>query len=290
MAYYTWRIYQIFSGIYSEKWSMGKAVEGVCRVCGKYGKLTVEHIIPRAAGGGEKTKIYTGDELIKAVSRRKGDEEYEKPYGKIKQNGYAEYTLCKSCNSYAGKHYDKEFSELYNAIGYFVSLQANDKDRPAGQTLDEYLADKGMIVRLTKLKPHNIAKRVLTAFCSVEHEGLTDRNIEIRKAIMDNKYRPDTSNFSIYFTPHIGSNGYFGTLAALSNDGAVHVYAGIEIGPIAFYLASHDAHLKGGPLSRCIDVTNWLTDYEFDEEGGSLEIHANFENSLALNIPAWAFE
>ncbi len=48
--------------------------------------------------------------------------------------------------------------------------------------------------------------------------------------------------------------------------------------------------MKGGPLARCVDITNWLTDYDYDEEAGDLEILANFEKSLALNIPSWAFE
>lgn len=270
---------------------MAKNIIGTCRVCGSHGRLTVEHILPRAAGGGEKTKIFAGDELIKAVSRRQdatGDED-EVPYGVIQQNGFVEHTLCRSCNSYSGKHYDKEFSVLYNAVKYFVSQQVKEQDISTIEELDNFLSDKGMSLKLTRLKPNNIAKRILVAFCSVEHEGLTDRVPEIRKAIMQKGYKPDVSNFSIYFTPHIGSNGYFGTLVAFSGNIA-HSYAGIELGPLAFYLSDHDAHIKGGPLAKCIDITNWLTNYAYDEEADELEILANFEKSLALNIPAWAFE
>ncbi len=272
---------------------MSSGKTGVCRVCGTQDKLTIEHILPRAAGGGKKTKIFTGDEFIKATVRKEeliGTEDDDKPYGLIKQNGFAESTLCRSCNNHSGKHYDEEFAKLYNAMAYFVSLQAKSNDRPPDQSLDDYLAGKGAVIKLAKLKPNNIAKRVLVAFCSIDHPGLTDRNPEIRRAIMDKEYKPDTSGFSIYFTPHIGSSGYFGTLAALGGDGVIHSYAGLEIGPSAFYLAGHDAHLKGGGLARCIDITSWLTDYDFGEEAGELEIHANFEKSLALNVPAWAFE
>ncbi len=270
---------------------MTKDVEVTCRVCGSDGKLTIEHILPRVAGGGEKTKIFTGDEMIKAAVRRQDTpkEEDEKPYGIIQQNGFTKRTLCKSCNSHSGKYYDKDFAALYNAVRYFVYQQTKDRGFTTIEEQDEFLSDKGLSLKLTKLKPHNITKRVLVAFCSVEHPGLTDRNPEIRKAIMQKEYKPDTSKFSIYFTPHIGANGYFGTLAALGG-GVSHAYAGIELGPIAFYLSDHDAHTKGGPLEKCIDITYWLTDYEYDEEAGELEIFANFEKSFALNIPSWAFE
>ena len=267
--------------------------EGRCRICGVNSLLTIEHILPRAAGGGSKTKIYTGEEVIKAVVRKQDniDEDVaEIPYGRIKQNGYAEYTLCKSCNSYAGRHYDKEFSNFYNAVKHFIYSIAKEQSIETAEGLDEYLLDKAMGITLSDVKPQCIAKRVLVAFCSVDHSGLTDRKPEIRKAIMNKDYRPDVGSFSIYFAPHIGSNGYFGTLAALTTDGEVHSYAGIELGPLAFYLSDRDEHLKGGVLSKCINITNWLTDYEFGEEAGRLEIIANFERSFALSIPAWAFE
>lgn len=271
---------------------MAKSVTGICRICGTNSVLTLEHILPRAAGGGERTKIYTGDELIKAATRRNdvADEDDDRPYGIIQQYGFASYTLCQACNNHSGKYYDKDFAQLYNAVKYLIQQRINNQDFTTIEELDAYFADKGMSLKLRRLKPNNIAKRVLVAFCSIDHAGLTDRKPEIRKAIMQKDYKPNTDSFSIYMTPHVGGNGYFGTLASISIDGGVHAYAGLELGPLAFYLAEHNAHLQGGPLARCVDITNWLTDYEYDEEVGELEIHANFEKSFALNIPNWAFE
>lgn len=266
---------------------------GRCRVCGNIGPLTVEHILPRAAGGGDKTKIYTGDEVIKAVSRKKellNSEGDEKPRGRIQQNGFTGFTLCKSCNNHSGLHYDKDFADLYNAVRYFVYREAKDMNVTTIEELDEFLSSKGLSIKLTKLKLNNIAKRILVAFCSVEHPGLTDRKPEIRKAIIQKEYKPNVDKFSIYLKPHVGANGYFGTIAILGTNGTAHAYAGIELGHIAFYLADHDAHLRGGPLERCVDITSWLTDYGYNQEAGELELFANFEKSLALNIPSWAFE
>lgn len=44
-----------------------KKVYGKCRICGEEKQLTQEHYIPRAAGGGAKRTLYSGDELIKTL-------------------------------------------------------------------------------------------------------------------------------------------------------------------------------------------------------------------------------
>lgn len=58
-----------------------KKIIGICRVCGEERQLTEEHYIPRAAGGGVRAVLYTGDELMKALH---ADEECNahKPRGK----------------------------------------------------------------------------------------------------------------------------------------------------------------------------------------------------------------
>ena len=211
---------------------MVKSITGACRVCGLNSTLTLEHILPRAAGGGERTKIYVGDELIKAATRAKDSEdEEEKPYGVIQQYGFANYTLCRACNSHSGKHYDKDFVQLYNAVRHFMQQHTRSQGIATIEEQDAFFADKGMSLKLRNLKPHNIAKRALVAFCSIEHAGLTDRKPEIRKAVMQKDYQPITDSFSIYLTPHIGGSGYFETIVSFSTEGGVHAYAGLELGP-----------------------------------------------------------
>lgn len=264
---------------------------GRCRICGKQSKLTLEHILPRVAGGGKKVKLFTGDEFIKAAVREcdhTGSKNDDKPFGIIKQSGLTDYTLCKSCNSHSGIYYDKDFANFYRSMQNSILYIANEQGIHDSEELDNFLSDKGMELKLSKAKPNNIAKRILVSFCSVEHEGLTDRKLEIRKAILDKDYVPKTDGFSIYLTPHIGGDLYYGTLSALTDDG-IHNYAGIEIGAVAFYLAEHDAHIKGGPLAKCIDITDWLTKYKYDEEV-DLDIRASFEKGFALNITPQVFE
>ncbi|MGB3945578.1 MAG: hypothetical protein WBK76_01945 [Candidatus Saccharimonadales bacterium] len=256
-----------------------------CRVCGKIERLTEEHILPRAAGGNKTIKVFTGTEMLKTIKKDSG----EKPYGVIKQSGHTEFTLCKSCNNHSGLVYDKDFADFYNTIAYKIAELVQDVKLEDNQTLDNYLLNQQILIELDGVKPMNVAKRVLVAFCSVEFAGLTDRSPEIRKAIMEKTYTPDTSQFSLYMTPHVGSSSYFATMASLSGLGTgkivTQAFAGIEIGPLAFYFSKRDEHKKGGNLSKCIDVTNWLTDCSYDQKA-HVKIGGKFLNPLMMNFPA----
>ncbi len=249
--------------------------------------LTVEHILPKAAGGGEPAKIYTGEELMKTLGAEAADEAIKYIN---QQNGYVAYTLCKLCNNNSGALYDEDFSHFYNFVRSEIYKIFKTVELKDSETLNEYLSKKGIGMKLKGVKPLNIAKRVLVAFTSVEHAGLTNRIPEIRKAILDKNYKPDVSGFSLYMTPHYGNDGYFGTVASMikGGDGQYYTqaYAGIELGPIAFYLTPKDEHLKGGALKECLDITSWLEDYNYDELV-DFEIHANFMDTLGLkfNIP-----
>lgn len=255
-----------------------------CRICGNTEILTEEHILPRAAGGNKVIKVFSGTEMLKTLKI----DSAEKPYGVIKQSGHTEYTLCSSCNNHSGLVYDKDFADFYNSFAYHVAKLVKDVELSEEQTLDDYLLNKQIVMKLEEVKPMNIAKRILVAFCSVEHEGMTDKNLEIRKAIMDKRYVPDTSKFSLYMTPHVGSISYFATMASISGLGTensvTQAFAGIEIGPLAFYFAKRNEHKNGGSLGKCVDMTNWLTACEYDQKA-NIEIHAQFLKPLMMNFP-----
>jgi len=44
------------------------AVEGYCRVCGEYGKLTLDHIPPKSCGNNHKVTIRINDKPIISVN------------------------------------------------------------------------------------------------------------------------------------------------------------------------------------------------------------------------------
>ena len=69
--------------------------EGYCHICGKYGKLSFEHIPPQKALNNNKALVYTGENAIK---RYKG----ENAKYKNQQQGMGGFTLCDNCNNNTG--------------------------------------------------------------------------------------------------------------------------------------------------------------------------------------------
>lgn len=259
-----------------------KKVVGICQICGLEKKLTIEHYIPRAAGGGAKATIYSGDELIKSL-QKDDDGNSVKPKGKIQQNGLVKHTLCKECNEQSGILYDKDFSWFFNGIHHVIMSSIKIPDK---QTTEEYLEHKVATITLHDLKPNNIAKRILVSFCSIEHAGLISRQPEIKMAIQDKEYKPDTSGFALYMSLHVGNSAYFGTMAALKNlKGAYfsEAFAGIESDFIAFYFTTDKGTKKRG-LDNCINITDWLTKYNYDEVR-SLSLELMFNKSLMIRFP-----
>jgi hypothetical protein len=259
-----------------------KKVVGICQICGETKQLTVEHYIPRAAGGGAKATLYSGDELFKTLHK---DEEGKthKPKGKIHQNGLVKHSLCKECNEQSGILYDKDFARFFNTIHHAIMSSIKI---PEGQSTTEYLEDKIATIKLEDMKPSNIAKRVLVSFCSIEHPGLAKRTPEIRKAIQDKDYKPDTSDFALYMSLHLGSSAYYGTVAALKTINGVmltQAYAGIESDFVAFYLTT-DKETKMVGLENCTDITEWLTKYDYNQSA-NVSLELMFNKSLMIRFP-----
>lgn len=82
---------------------------GYCHICGKYGKLSFEHIPPKKAMNTHKAIVYTGDS---AVKRYKG----EKSRYRQLQNGMGKYSLCDNCNNITGTWYADSYSNIANDV------------------------------------------------------------------------------------------------------------------------------------------------------------------------------
>jgi len=254
-----------------------QTVKGVCRICGQNKILTEEHVIPRKAGGGTRIKLYSGNELLKALGS-------QKPYGEIKQNGHAEYTLCAGCNNLSGHIYDEDFANFFNIFAIQVPPNITI---PKNTDPEEYLENKKLDIMLMGVKPFNVAKRILVSFCSVDYPGLTDRKPEIRRAILDKDYHPKTNSFSLYLGLHVGNISFFATQAVMLHPFSAPVFeafAGIETDILAFYFSGHNEHLKGGHLTKCVDITTWLRKYSYNEIV-NLRLELMFNRSLTLRFP-----
>ena len=87
--------------------------DDICRICGKEGPLSFEHIPPQSVGNDHTVKLYSGVDAVKSSLTGQDDMEGLK-YRQL-QRGQGFKTICSSCNSYLGQNYVKPFSEFYRA-------------------------------------------------------------------------------------------------------------------------------------------------------------------------------
>ena len=81
-----------------------KKISGKCHICGKQGKLSFEHVPPRAAFN-NCPAVYK--ELVEVINKDPGNYFDEK--GNTSQRGFGAYTLCEKCNNDTGSWYGDAF-------------------------------------------------------------------------------------------------------------------------------------------------------------------------------------
>ncbi|MCX8672814.1 hypothetical protein J3T91_04710 [Bifidobacterium sp. B4001] len=100
-----------------------KRVMGKCHICGRYRKLSFEHIPPQSAGNVHKHLLFTAEELLKpgspmhtSMDNSVQDLKQAHVHYKQLQRGAGLTTICEECNNYLGQNYVTEFVNLYSAI------------------------------------------------------------------------------------------------------------------------------------------------------------------------------
>lgn len=247
-----------------------------CRVCNRYCILSAEHVIPEGSGGGRSANIYTAEEVIDSLSTHK------KPKYDPSQKGYIKYALCERCNNLSGSRYDDSFNYFYKSINGLVYNQLiEDPDKYTINEIKKKMADTVVVFKMKKIKPFNIAKRLLVMFCAVESYGLAKSNTEIKDAILERDYKPNTDNFSLYLGLNYGTESLYGTVTLLDpSDGEeIRSFSGIETMFTSFYMSLNGSK---GPKDR-LDITNWLTDYNYDQEV-DMEFTLAFMDNAALKL------
>lgn len=152
------------------------------------------------------------------------------------------------------------------------------------QKKDE-LAGKALKFTLKDIVPFYVAKRILAMFCSVDYPGISEDIPEIRKAILQKDYVPNTSDFSIYLCLHCDSGAFFATIAALKLPNIIECFSGVETAYTGFYFKRTEKNKqKPNTLGDCLNITNWLTECEPGKKY-RLDFTLLFSKTMALNVP-----
>lgn len=220
---------------------------GQCHICGKYSKLTFEHIPPENALNNKRAKVYIGEE---AVKRYKG----EKSYYKNQQQGMGMYSLCESCNNNTGTWY----AIVYNDFA---------KDVARGLYKEKPLEHGDVFAFNTKKFPAlAFVKQVVTMFCSLlphsEVKRLGFDELLLNKE--SNKIDKKLFDLRIYLTPENVGQLMVGptVLGNISNmDFKTTVCCDLGVYPFGFILnLTPENHIEYGA-----SLMN-LFDAEFDKE------------------------
>ena len=163
-----------------------KEITGKCRICGKEGKLTFEHIPPRASYNKQSVKTVKLLDVIEAENNENIMPcELERIRSTISQRGRGEYCLCESCNNNTGAWYGVHYKRFADALmRVCVSVKKADA--------------KSAKFELKDMRPLPIFKQVIAMFCDI-NTALTDNDPSLREYLLNKESKTlDTSKYRVF--------------------------------------------------------------------------------------------
>lgn len=152
---------------------MKKEHYGKCALCGKEGKLTFEHVPPRAAFNSYPQKVISGKSAIESINDSRLPWDITGLKYQNQQAGMGAYTLCESCNNLTGTYYGSDYVRFSQGIH---SVIQSEKPVP------------GEVLQINaKFAPLPIIKQVASMFCSLHSFSGKDTSIEKLRLFVLNK-------------------------------------------------------------------------------------------------------
>lgn len=219
---------------------MARSEVGVCKLCGKHGPLTKEHM---PAKGGYKGMSYR----VQVLS---GDKVLEGGRGDHYQRGFHKPVLCEKCNNNTGSWYGGEFA-TWTQWGLKLLEAMRQKEPP--------------IVPAYRGHPTRIAKQVVSTMIASAQDGFADRNPNLRDFVLD-PHRTISSHelpLTTYLCPtRTGrSTGVAFALNMAKPESEPHVLIEFALRPFGYVLT-----LSGEPLDPRPVSISWFGSCAYDEQ------------------------
>jgi hypothetical protein len=153
-------------------------IEGNCHICGEYGKLSFEHIPPRAAFNERRVIAVNFEQALEL-----GPDGI--PKGPIQQSGMGSYTLCERCNNNTGSWYGSKFVD-WCYQGMNILIRANGHPT---------------LIYLQHLFPLAILKQIVAMMFSVNSNEFRIPNQELVRFVLnkESRYLPPKYRFFVYY-------------------------------------------------------------------------------------------
>ena len=122
--------------------------KGICSICGKGAKLSLEHVPPQCAGNNQPAEIFN---LLNW--ERAGGNWAEMLGGRPQQEGVGYSTICEDCNRYSGTHYVPEFCR-WTAAGFEILKMLPVSD------LDKSCDLSNLVFEISRTRPLRFVKEI----------------------------------------------------------------------------------------------------------------------------------
>lgn len=244
---------------------MSKEHIGNCHICGKYGKLTFEHIPPKCAFNNKIARVYTGDSLIKLIS-----EKNRLPWDntglryKSLQKGMGEYSLCSDCNNIMGALYGEEYAKWFYSV---LEMIRSNKDA--------YLNAGSANFKFKDVYPGRFIRQILSIVCST-YPGFVYDYPFVKDLILNKDYAyTGKVDFKIYMyllkNPY---NGYTRKTALILKEFSIKIVDQIDLYPFGFIICM-SAHEE-----QELNITNFINYGYNDKAEIEFNINVHEKNNI----------
>jgi hypothetical protein len=193
---------------------------GTCCICGTHGKLSFEHVPPRAAFNDHRIFEADIEKLLQGKS-----EPGEKPTeGRYKQRGAGRYTLCAKCNNDTGGWYGTSYVTV--AKQAMTLLYRSRGDLSLAYPYGMY--------------PLRFLKQIVTMFFSACGPGLQEKNPDLVRFILnrDSRVLPPKFQFFAYLHhPESAAIRQAGITGVVKGSGKMHVFSEIAFPPFGLIMS-----------------------------------------------------
>jgi hypothetical protein len=220
-----------------------------CRLCGTTDNMTFEHIPPKSAGNRDRVKMLGIDAWL---GRDKATGRYGSR-GRILQQGAGVKTLCRTCNSRAGKLYVPEMRRWVD-FG-FRALQNN---REVVDAADARVDPLGIGLRIKEVRPGRFVKQMVTMLLAIGPVGLVEGHPDLAAYAREPNRTTFPTGATLYLNFFLGPIARFvGSAAVARDDGTTHVVTELAYSPFAYALVMGE-HPDTPALPHC-DITSFAT-------------------------------
>lgn len=219
---------------------MGKNnMVGECKICNKKGKLSFEHIPPKAAFNDKAIFAQEYDHLFNENSY---------VYGKRMKNkkGSGKYSLCESCNNLTGDWYARDFAEFCKQ----GMNQLTSKRKPNSTVNFNFT-----------IKPLNILKQVVVMFMANEGTNCFQQNEQLQNFVLNKESKILPENFDIYLYSSLSNKKKMLGVSLVGHiTGLIIMGAEINFHPFGYLLI-----LKSSATKVEMPSINSFLEYNYDE-------------------------